>query len=284
VAPRSIWNGTLAFGEVLIPVKIFSVVQQHRIQFREVRLNDGSKISHKRFGSDSGEEVPNERIRKAYETSPGHQVLLSDEEIAAATGPNPKTIQVEQFVPTAQIDPIYYEKPYVLGAQNGGERAYRVLHDALERSHRTGIGRFVLRSREQLVALAPRGPALGLYTMRFADELVRSSELDVPSLSATPSAKELEMAQRLIDTLAEPWEPEAFEDRYREAVMAVIKRKASGAEVAVAAAPEPKPTADLLGVLAQSIERSGKGKAAKRRPPRRTTPVKPAPAKKAGTR
>ena len=274
MAPRSLWNGTIAFGEVLIPVKLFTAVEEHRIRFREVRMSDGCRIVHRRFGSESGEEVPSERIRKAFETSPGHQVLITDEELASALEPNPKTIRIDHFVKSAQIDPIYYERPYIVGAQNGGERGYRVLHDALARSGKAGIGRFVMRTREQLVALTVRGDALGLYTMRYADELVRPSELDVPSLSAKPSAKELTMAERLIDALAEPWEPGQYENRYRDAVMAVIERKAAG-ETVEAPAAAPKETPDLLAALRESIERSGRGKAAAGRRGAAKTPSRP---------
>lgn len=261
------WNGTVAFGEVIFPVKLYAIVQERRVRFREVHLADGGKIVHKRFGSESGEEVPSERICKAYEISDGNQVVLDEEEIAAARGPNTKVIQIEHFVPSDQIDPIFYDRPYVLGAQNGGEHAYRVLLAALEKTKAVGIGRFMLRTREQLVALGAHDEALRLYTMRFADEIIPTSELDVPALSREPTDRELEMAERLVDTLAAPWEPEQFEDRHRQAVMALIEAKAAGKEVEVAAAPEPEPTPDLLAALEASL--AGR--------PRRRQPEKPSP-------
>ena len=261
------WNGTVAFGEVVFPVKLYAIVQERRVRFREVHLADGGRIVHRRFGSESGEEVPGERIRKAYEVSDGNQVVLDEEEIAAARGPNTKVIGIEHFVPGEQIDPIFYDRPYVIGAQNGGEHAYRVLLAALEKTKAVGIGRFMLRTREQLVALAPHGEELRLYTMRFADEIIPSSELDVPALSREPTERELEMAQRLVETLAAPWEPERFEDRHRQAVMALIKAKAAGEEVEVQAAPEPEATPDLLAALEASL--AGR--------PRRRQPTKPSP-------
>ena len=250
---RSLWNGTVAFGEVIFPVKLYSVVQEHRVRFREVHLSDGGRIVHRRVGSESGLEVPNERIRKAYELSDGNQVVLEDEEIAAARGSNGKVIQIEHFAAGEAIDAVYYDRPYLLGAQPGGEHAYRVLLAALAQTGKVGIGRFTLRTREQLIAMAPHGEALRLYTMRFADELVPSSELDVPTASREPSARELEMAERLVDTLAQKWEPERYEDRHRDAVMALIEQKASGAEVQARAAAEPPPTPDLLAALEQSL-------------------------------
>jgi DNA end-binding protein Ku len=267
LAARSIWNGTIAFGEVAVPVKLFSAVSKGRIQFREVRLRDGSRITHRRFGAESGEEVPSERIRKAYEISPGRQVLVTDEEIAAVLGPNPKTIELRAFVKVSEIDPVYYDKPYIVGAQNGGERAYRVLHAALAKTSKAGVGHFMLRSREQLVALAPHGDALRLYTMRYADELVRSAELDLTDMPGEPSARELTMAQALIGTLAEPWEPERFEDRHREAVMAVIRQKAGGGEVELPAPVVQEAAPDLIEALRASLERSGPRKPAPKRKP-----------------
>ncbi len=270
------WNGTVAFGEVIFPVKLYAIAQEHRVRFREVRLSDGCRIVHRRFGSESGEEVPSERIRKAYEISDGKQVVLEDEEIATARGSNAKVVQIEHFVVGEEIDPIYYDRPYVLGAQPGGEHAYRVLHAALTQTGKVGIGRFTLRTREQLVALAPYDDALRLYTMRFADEIVPSSEIDVPSLSREPSSRELEMAERLVDTLAQPWEPERHEDRHRDAIMALIEQKASGSEVKASAAPEPPPTPDLLAALEQSLEAAPRRKReAKTAAPKRRTPAKP---------
>jgi DNA end-binding protein Ku len=265
MAARSIWNGTVAVGDVVVPVKLFSAVQEHRIHFHEVRLRDSCRIVHRAVGADSGREVPPERIAKAYATSRGHQVVLEDEEIAAARGSRPKVIEIEHFVQADQIDPVYYDQPYILGARDGGERAYRVLHAALTRSGKVGIGRFVLRTREQLVALAPRGKALELYTMRFADEVVDHKDLDVPALRREPSRQEIEMARRLIDTLAAPWRPSSYKDRYRDDVMAVIARKAAGEEVKAPEHAPPKPTADLLAALEQSLQGRKGGKGVRKR-------------------
>lgn len=281
MAPRSLWNGTLAIGEVIIPVKLFSVVQEHRVQFREVRLNDGSRIRHQRVGSESGEEIPSDQIRKSYERMDGSQVVLTDEEIAEARGPRTKVISIENFTQADEIDPVFYEKPYLLGAQSGGEHAYTVMREALQRSGRVGIGRFTLRTREQLVSVAPHGEALRLYTMRFADELVSRSELDVPEMAREPSAKEVEMAKRLIDALAAEWEPERFEDRHRQAVMAVIEAKAAGRKVEVPEVRQPETAPDLLAALTASVEQSAGRKRPKAPARRPQAPAKPpkAPAK-----
>jgi DNA end-binding protein Ku len=284
MAARSIWNGTIAFGEVAVPVKLFSAVQEHTIHFHEVRLSDGCRIVHRRVGADSGKDVPAKRIGKAYETSRGHQVVLEDEEIAAARGSRPKVIAIEHFVEAAQIDPVYYDRPYILGAQDGAERAYRVLHGALERSGKVGIGRFVMRTREQLVALAPQRKALELYTMRFADEVVGHDDLDLPALRREPSAKEVKMAEALIDTLSESWRPGAHTDRYRDDVMTLIKRKAKGKELKAPAHEAPKPADDLLAALQESLNAGSGKKGTKATAKRRKSPAKAKAQTKAGTR
>jgi DNA end-binding protein Ku len=253
MAARSIWNGTLAFGEVAIPVKLFPATQSRRIHFSEVRLRDGCRIEHRLVGADSGREVRRASALKAYETSGGKQVLLSDEEIAAARGSRPKVIELEHFVADEQIDPVFYDRAYIVGVQDGGERAYRVLLAALEKAGKVGIGRFVLRTREQLVALRPRGGALVLHTMRFADEVVDRSDLSVPALRREPSPKEIEMAQRLVETLATDWRPAAFRDRYTAEVMRLIRRKAAGEEIEAPEVEEPEAPDDLAAALEASL-------------------------------
>ncbi|HXP99059.1 MAG TPA: Ku protein [Solirubrobacteraceae bacterium] len=254
MAPRSIWNGTVAFGSVCISVKLFSAIEDHAVHFREVRLSDGCRIVHRRVGSESGHEVPAERIAKAYETSRGQRVVLEDEEIAAARGSRPKVIEIEHFIKAAQIDPVYYDRPYILGAQPGSERAYRVLLAALERSDEVGVGRFAMRTRERLVALGSRGNALELYTMRFADEVIDSTDIDAPALRRAPTKQEIEMAERLIDTLAEVWDPGEHQDRYRASVLELIKRKAAGKEIEPPPRESLKPPQDLLVALQRSID------------------------------
>jgi DNA end-binding protein Ku len=250
---RSIWNGTLLFGDVAIPVKLFPATQDRRIHFREVRLSDGCRVEHRLVGADSGREVRRASALKAYETSGGKQVLLSEEEIAAARGSRPKVIELEHFVADEQIDPVFYDRAYVVGAQDGGERAYRVLLAALEKAAKVGIGRFVLRTREQLVALRPRGGALVLHTMRFADEVVDRADLRVPALRREPSPKEIEMARALVDTLSADWRPAAFRDRYTADVMRLIRRKAAGEEIEPPEVEEPEAPDDLAAALEASL-------------------------------
>lgn len=257
MTPRSLWNGTLAFGEVAVPVKLFAATQDRQIHFREVRLSDGCRVEHRPVGADSGRELDRGRLAKAYETSRGRQVILTDEEIAAARGSRPKVIELEHFVADEQIDPVFYDRAYLVGAQEGGERAYRVLLAALERSGKVGIGRFVLRTREQLVALRPRGGALVLHTMRFADEVVDRSDLRVPALRREPSPKEVEMAQRLVETLATDWRPSKHRDRYTADVLRLVRRKAKGEEIEPPPEERPEAPDDLAAALEASLGAHG---------------------------
>ncbi len=273
MAARSIWNGTLTFGTVAIPVKIFSATENRSISFREVRESDGSPISHLRIGAESGEEIAYSEIEKAYDTGNG-VVMLTKEEIAGADGSRPKVIEIERFVKGEEIDPVYYDKAYHLGANKGGDHAYRVLLAALEKSGRVGIGRFILRSREQLVALRPIQGALGLQTMRFADELIAPGDLELPSLKKKPSEREVTMAGKLVEMLATDWDPSAYEDTYRDAVMELIEAKAAGKKVEAARA-KPSTGDDLMKALEASLEAAGDAKPSKGR----TTP-KRAPTKK----
>lgn len=248
---RSLWNGTITFGSVAIPVKLFTATSPHTLKFREVRKSDGSPIEHRRIGAESGEVVPYAEIEKAYDTGKG-QIVLTKDEIAAAEGPRPKVIAIERFVDAQQIDPVFYDKPYIVGAQAGGEHAYRVLLAALERCDRVGIGRFVLRSREQLVAVRPLRGVLGLQTMRYADELVEKHDLELPSLRKKPQERELKMAGKLVEMLSEPWNPEDHEDAYREAVLKLIEQKLAGKEVKKPQA-KPERDEDLVAALEASL-------------------------------
>ncbi|WP_040599678.1 Ku protein [Patulibacter medicamentivorans] len=265
-AARSIWNGTLTFGSVAIPIKLFTATEARGLSFREVRESDGARIQHKRIGAESGEEVAFKEIEKAYDTGRG-QVILTKEEIAAADGPRAKVVEIEHFVHGEEIDPVFYDKPYHLGARDGGDHGYRVLLAALEQSGRVGIGRFVLRQREQLVALRPLQGALGLQTMRFADELVDPDDLELPSLRKKPGDREVRMAGKLVAMLADEWKPEEHRDSYREAILEMIERKRTGK--APKAAPKAKQADDdLLAALEASLDaggRSGSGEEPARR-------------------
>jgi DNA end-binding protein Ku len=255
MAPRSIWNGTVTFGLVNVPVKVYSATESKSIHFHQVHLADGARIEHRRVCPKENKEVPNDEIVKGYELSKGGFVELTKDEIAAAAGERSKLIDVEHFVEGEQIDPAFFDTTYYLGSGDDGEEAYRLLHAALEKSGKVAIGRWVFHDRERLVAVRPLdGKILGLHTMHFHDEVVEVDDLDLPSPQRNPSEREIEMAGKLVKSLAAKFEPEKYEDTYREAVLAVIKRKAKGEEIV----SEPEETRqqdsdDLMAALEASL-------------------------------
>jgi DNA end-binding protein Ku len=254
MAPRSIWNGTLTFGLVNVPVKVYSATESKSIHFHQVHLADGARIEHRRVCPKEDKEVPNDEIVKGYELSNGSFVELTKDEIAAAAGENAKLIDVEHFVEGEEIDPAFYDKTYYLGAGDDGEPSYRLLRKALEQSGKVAIGRWVFHDRERLVAVRPLDGILGLHTMNFHDEVVEVDDLDLPNPQRNPSDREIEMAGKLVKSLAAKFEPEKYEDTYREAVLAIIKRKAKGEEIV----EEPEETRqqdsdDLMAALEASL-------------------------------
>lgn len=256
MAPRSIWNGTIAFAGVFVPIKVHSATEDHAVHFHEVHVDDDARIEHKRICPKEDKEVPYKEIVKGYEVSEGKYVVLSDDELKAAAGEASRVIEVEEFVPAGDIDPVAYVKSYYLGTQDDGQDAYRLLHDALAKTGRAGIGRWVFHNREYLVAVRAFDDVLGMHTMHFHDELVDAKDLDIPTPSRNPSKRELRMAGQLVETLEAKFDPTAFEDSYRERLLEYIKAKAKGKVDAL-----PKRTeADHPDDLASALEASIKGK------------------------
>jgi DNA end-binding protein Ku len=255
--PRSIWNGTIAFGLIAVPIKVHSATESHTIHFHQVHAEDGARIKQKRICSKEDKEVPYDEVAMGYEVRGGEFVLLDQDEIDAAAGDRSHTVSLEQFVDRDDVDPVFYDRTYYLGAGQDGEDAYRLLHDALKRSGRAGIGRWVFHNREYLIAVRPLDEVLVLHTMRFADELVAADKLDIPRPSRRPSDRELKMAEQLVDSLHKAFRPAAFKDSYGERVAELIKRKAKGEEIELPKYEEPEAPDDLAAALEASL---GKGK------------------------
>jgi DNA end-binding protein Ku len=255
MAPRSIWNGTITFGLVNVPVKVYTATESKSIHFHQVHLADGARIEHRRVCPKENKEVPNDEIVMGYELSNGGFVELSKEEIAAAAGENAKLIDVEHFVPGEDIDPIFYEKTYYLGASDEGDDAFTLLRAALEKSGKVAIGRWVFHDRERLVAVRPRekDKVLAMSTLNFHDEIVEPDELDLPSPQKNPTKRELEMAAKLVESLAAKFEPHKYKDTYRDAVLKVIERKRKGEEIEPPEEPERDEPADLIAALEASL-------------------------------
>jgi DNA end-binding protein Ku len=287
---RAIWSGSISFGLLNVPVKLYSAVARRGISLREIRESDGTRIRHRRVAEGTDEEVPYDEIIKAFEITKDRYVPLSKDEMASLDPKKSRAIEVQDFVEIAEIDPIYFDSPYYLGPADGAEKAYSLLARALEESGKVAIARFVFRNKEHLAAIRPGEGVLTLTTMRFADEVVPPSELDdvLPSEKPKVAKRELEMAEQLIESLTRDFDPTAYRDEYREELLAMIERKAAGEKVVAAPEEEREPTKapDLMAALEQSIAAvQGKrgGKAAKRKPvakKRKATAPKKAPAKK----
>ncbi len=261
---RAIWSGSISFGLLNVPVRLYSAVARRNIALREIRESDSARIKHRRVAEGTDEEVPYESIVKAFEITPGQYVPLSKDEMAAMAPEKTRAIEVLAFVDLDEIDPIYFDSPYYLGPAEGAERAYALLAKAMAASGKVAIARFVFRNKEHLAAVRPAGDALTLTTMRFADEVVAPDELEdvLPEEAPKVAKKEQEMAERLIESLSTDFDPTAYRDEYREQLMSLIERKAEGKEIVVSAAEEPQATEapDLMAALEESIaEVKGKG-------------------------
>lgn len=279
---RAIWSGSISFGLLNVPVKLYSAVARRNIALREIRESDSARIKHRRVAEGTDEEVPYEEIIKAYEVTPGQYVPLSKDEMAAMAPEKTRAIGVVDFVDLDEIDPIYFDSPYYLGPAEGAEKAYSLLAAAMEASGKVAIARFVFRNKEHLAAIRTSGGVLTLTTMRFADEVVPTTELEevLPDKAPKVAKKEQEMAEQLIESLSTDFDPAAYRDEYREQLLGLIERKAEGKEIVASEAEAPKATKapDLMAALEESIA-AVKDKGAR---PKKTAAKKAkAPAKKA---
>lgn len=255
--PRSIWNGAVAFGAVVVPVKLYAATDPQSLQMRELHASDEAPIAHRLVDPDTGEEVAREEVARGAEVGPGEWVLLSPEEIKAAENPKRRAVEIEAFVPDEQIDPMYYDRTYNLAPRDGGEEAYAVLLAALRQTGRSGIGRVVLRSREQLVTVRAGERGLRMHTMHFGDEVVPGKSVRVPAASRKPSKAELELASTLIERLRTRFDPESLRHGYRERVLRMARRKARGQKVELSKRePTREPPDDLVQALRASLEKA----------------------------
>jgi DNA end-binding protein Ku len=255
--PRSLWNGTVAFGLVRVPVKLYSATESKRISLRERHVTDGAAIEHRRLCAREGREVPYSEIVKGYEVSAGSYVVLSKEEIAAAEGPEAHVVEIEHFVSREEIDPAYYERAYYVGPGKLGEEPYRLLQAALMRSDRVGIGRFMFHNKSHLVAIRAREQVIVMHTMRFADEFVSDSELEMVAPEKQPSELEVDTAQLLVSQLDSSFEPESYANSYRDAVLKMIEAKARGEAIEAPESRQDTPEGDLLSALEASLDDRG---------------------------
>ena len=271
---RAIWSGSISFGLLNVPVKLYSAVARRNIALREIRESDSARIKHRRVAEGTDDEVPYEKIIKAFEITPGQYVPIGKDEMSALAPEKTRAIEVKDFVDLVQIDPIYFDSPYYLGPADGAERAYSLLAKAMEASGKVAIARFVFRNKEHLAALRANDAVLTLTTMRFADEVVPAADLGdaLPEKAPKVAKKEQEMAEQLIESLSTEFDPSAYHDEYREQLMALIERKAEGKEIVASDVEEPQATKapDLMAALEQSIAAvKGEEDGGKKAPPKK---------------
>lgn len=256
--PRSLWNGWLSWGTVNVPVKLFSALESKGVSFNQLHGKDGARIKQKRINPRTGEEVPFKEIVRGYEVAPDRWIVVSKDDVQAVEGNRAKVVDIEEFVPVAEIDPVFFGQPYYIGPQDGGEHAYEVVRKALEKSGQVGIGRFVLRSKEQLVALKPLDDVMGLFTLRFADELVDPETVEFEEPKKSPGDREVQMASKLVEALAGEFKPEKYHDTYSQAVLKIIERKAKGETIEPPSRERAEETDDLMAALEASLSGAGK--------------------------
>jgi len=271
------WNGTISFGLVTIPVALYPATRREELSFRLLRKSDHSPVNYKRVAEADGKEVPWENIVKGYEYEKGKFIVLQAEDFkrvdleAAA-----QTIDIMDFVDVGEINPMYFQKPYYLEPQKGGDKPYALLREALQDSGKIGIAKVVIRTREHLAGVKAQGKAIILEIMHFADELVDADALKFPK-GGLARDREVDMAKKLIDGMTEKWKPEKYEDEYKTQLMAMIEEKVKhpkAAHPAPKANKKPSNIIDLMSVLEESLShtKSGKGKSAPAK--RKTKPAK----------
>lgn len=288
--PRPIWNGSLSFGLLNIPIQLMSGEKRTDIHFRMLDGRDKSPVRYERVNAETGEEVPWKEIVKAYEYDKGSYVVIEESDIAAAASESRETIELDAFVDRSAISSNYLEKPYVLVPGKKAEKGYVLLREVLKKTGRVGIGRVVIRTREYLAMVTPQEDALLLILLRFPQELVDPADYAIPVGNASKwkiSARELEMANSLVTSMSADWKPAEYKDEFRERLAAVIRKRVKGKGVVKdldtveESHPEGAATnvVDFMALLKESLEKRGKGAA---KTPAKTpakSPAKAAPAK-----
>jgi DNA end-binding protein Ku len=270
---RPVWTGSISFGLVNIPIKLFGAIESHRVSFREFERGTGKRIRHKRVAEGSGREVSWDQIQKGFAVGKDRFVVLTDDELEAAEPRRSHTLDIRQFVPLQDIDPVSWDQCYYVAPDGpAAARAYVLLRDAMKKEGRVAVGQFVMRTKEFVACLRPYEHALALNTMYFADEVRDVKDVVELPAGVAAGAKELEMARRLIDSLASRWDPRAYEDTFKKSVLAVVHKKERGEVIeAKAGAEQPGRVLDLMEALKATLSHGDKAA----RVPRRRAARKP---------
>jgi DNA end-binding protein Ku len=265
--PRAIWTGSIAFGLVNVPVRMYGAIEDRGLHFNYVHEPDGSRIGYEKICKAEEKPVPDSEVVKAFEYEKGEWVYMSDEDFEAAAAENHRTIDIRQFVPFEEIDPIYFERTYYLGPEENGERVYALLLRAMDESGLAGIAKWVMRDRQNLGCLRVREGAITLERMHFAEE-IRPLE-EIAPRKAEVDKRELEMASQLIEQFKGEFRAQDYHDTYRDALCEIIKRKRKGEEIHAESEPEPEAPTDLMDALRASLEAARGGRAGAGRKPAR---------------
>ncbi|QYK50275.1 MAG: Ku protein [Anaerolineales bacterium] len=253
---RAIWSGAIAFGLINIPVKLFSATRENELSFNQLRKTDHSRIKYLRVAAADGVEVPYDQIVKGFEVEDGRYVVIEDEDIKNASPKKTQSIEILSFANEDEIDSVYFDKPYYLGPDKNAARAYSLLREALQRSKKVAVAKFILRTKENLAILKPEGDALILNQIRYQSEVRESEGLNLPSAEEVKE-NELDLALSLVNQLTQPFEPEKYHDTFTAEIKRIIQQKAQGmTPEVVGAAPEQTKDDDLLASLRASIEAS----------------------------
>jgi DNA end-binding protein Ku len=253
---RPMWKGSVNFGLVNVPIRMYRAVSPRDVRFHQLHAKDKARIRERRICEAEGTEVPYEEIIKGYEISKGTYVTITPEELKALAPKGTYAIDIEDFVPTGDVHPLFYDSHYHLVPETNAARAYALLSEALESSGRIGVGRVVLRTRQYTCAVRPNGPGLMLSTMNSVDEVIPLEQIDgMPSHMPKVNARELATAEQLIESLSAPFDPEKYRDVYREQLEEVLRQKAGGVEIRPSPTAEPEYTApaNLMEALKKSL-------------------------------
>lgn len=261
---RAIWNGSISFGLVNIPIRLYSASEERALSFHLFDKHDMCPVSYKKVCRDDDKTIDAKDIVKGYEVEKGRYVVLEKDDFKRANARKTETIDIVQFVDIADIEPKFFDKPYYIEPEKKAAKAYALLRDALKKSKRAGIASYVLRDKEKIGALMVEDDQLILIQLRFLDEIRDSDELHIPGKSKY-SSKEMDMAMALIDDMAGTFDPKKFKDTYTSELLKVIKAKSKGKlkEAAVKSPIQPTDVDDILAALRKSIEEhepAGKGR------------------------
>jgi DNA end-binding protein Ku len=279
---RPIWNGTISFGLLNIPVQLYSGERTVDLHFRMLDSRDNSPVRYERVNSETGEEVPWKEIVKGFEYSKGSYVVIDEEDIRKAAPESTESVDIEAFVEREQIDPMFFEKPYYLVPTKKAEKGYVLLREVLAKTGKVGIARVVIRTRQYLAALSPRGDALMLDLMRFPQEIVKADEFTLPtgnSKSYRVTPQELGMATQLIESMSKRWDPDDYKDEFRAQLRKIIDEqiaRQTGKKVRAHKKAEAAPAAastnvvDFMELLKRSLDKGGRKAAAKEKRSRKS--------------